>query len=730
MRLFLLALLLQSAAPNPQTIVGMVTDSQGNIIPRAVVRLEIDGKVVDKTETGDDGRFAFTTTATGTVRLVAIAPGFAEAAMTAANDASSNVVIAMQPAPFFEAVQVTSSRSDVAQVDATVVAAVYPASALIESGPLSLDDALKMVPGFTLFPSSRVANPTTQTVTLRGLGGSGVNRSLVLADGVPLNDSFGGWVHWDKVPHAAIDRVEVLRGGGSDLYGADAVGGVVQILTLQPGRPMMRALVEAGNLDTKRASLFAGGRVKRWSPGAAGEWFSTDGYLLPIDAEQGLIDRPAGSEHRSMIGWISYQAASWRIGLRADVYSEDRQNGTVLQANDTQSRQGSVNAAGSVGDGYLIAHVFGGTQGYDQTFSEIGDEPPRASEQINRIQRIPTSVVGGSLQWTRPWGRHTLLVGAEGRSIDGRTQETRFAHGDVLETFEAGGTASLGSAFARASLVVNNRLAITVGAHADAWQSSSQSSAFSQTIGSFSPRLSVAYRAGDSGMTVRGSVYGGFRAPTLNELHRTTQVGNDVTLANEMLTPERLRAGDAGVVYSRGRASARITGFWSVLDDTITNVTIATSPTLNVRQRQNADKMRSAGVEFEADVRLPRSLSVAVTSALIDSRFVGQTRLRDFYVPQVARSSVGVELRYNDSGWTVSGQFRATGPQFEDDVNTRKLQRAVLVDVFGGRTVARGTLLFVAVENLLDNEYDISRTPFRALGLPRAVRAGAQLTIP
>ena len=91
--------------------------------------------------------------------------------------------------------------------------------------------------------SSRASNPTAQGITLRGLGGTGASRSLVLADGVPLNDAFGGWVYWDKVPQVAIDRVEVVRGSGSELYGADAVGGVVQILTWHPTRPAARALV-------------------------------------------------------------------------------------------------------------------------------------------------------------------------------------------------------------------------------------------------------------------------------------------------------------------------------------------------------------------------------------------------------------------------------------------------------------------------------------------------------
>jgi len=732
MQPFLVAVLLSLAPANqPDTVAGTVTDPQGSTVPGATVQLEVAGVVVAEVQTGLLGRFAFSLTTTDAIRLIVTAPGFAQSIVMTPVPPAQPVVIVLQPAPFFEAVQVTSNRGDVARVDPTVTAAVFPASELITTAALALDDALKMVPGFTLFPSSRVANPTSQTMMLRGLGGSGISRSLVLADGVPLNDAFGGWVYWGKVPHAAIDRIEVLRGGGSDLYGADAVGGVVQILTVDPGRTMARVLLEAGNLETGRVSLFGGARKGRWSVGGAGQWFTTKGYVLVDPDERGAIERPAGSAHRSAMASVSYLGATgWRFGARATAFSEDRQNGTVLQVNDTDARQGSAQAAGAVGRGYLSVHVFGGTQGYDQTFSVFSAEPPRASEELNRIQRVPTEISGGSVQWTRQWGQSSLLVGAEGRRIEGSNAETRFERDRALETSVVGGIEGLGSAFARVSLATSDRLTVVAGAHADLWHSDSRNSSFSQTTGSFNPRLAFAYRLGTSGAAVRGSVYGGFRAPTLNELYRAFQLGNDVTLPNETLTPERLKAGEAGVIVSRGRTSARITAFWNRLDDTVTSVTMSTSPSLNIRQRQNAGRMRSMGAEFEADVRLARTLSVALTSALIDSRFTGATRLRNYRVPQVAKYSVGLSVRYDNRRWTASGQLRVTGPQFDDDVNTRTLRRATVVDAYGGRTLARRVVAFVAVENVFDSEYDIGRTPMRTLGLPRAVRTGLQIALP
>jgi outer membrane cobalamin receptor len=732
----LLFVLLLAPAPAQEVITGTVTDPQGSTIPGATIQLDVGGAIILETKTASDGRFTFGIVSRDGVQLIVSAPGFTRYVLTMSADARQNMTITLEPAAFFEAVQVTSTRSDVPATDPTVTAAVFPASELMTSAQLSIDDALKLVPGFTLFPSSRVANPTTQTVMMRGLGGSGVNRSLVLADGVPLNDAFGGWIYWDKVPQAAIDRVEVVRGGGSDLYGADAVGGVIQILTLEPTRTMARAVVEGGNLDTGRVSMFGGLHRGRWGLGAAGQWFTTTGHInVPVN-ERGAIERPVGSSHRSVMVSSSYLAAGWRLGGRANVFSEDRTNGTVVQVNDTNARAGSAELAGPVGGGYLSAHVFGGTQGYDETFSDIAPEPPRSSERLSLIQRIPTRLTGASVQWTGQQGRSTVLVGSEARFIKGHAAETEFhlaghmaaSHADGFAS-DTGGSQRLASAFVRAMFAATGRLTLVTGAHADVWHSLSLRSPFSQTVGAFNPRLSIAYRFGDSGLMARASAAGGFRAPTLNELYRRTQRGNDVTVPNEALTPERLRTVDGGVSFSRGRAAARVTGFWSLLDDTVTSVTLSTSPSLNIRQRQNADSMRSAGVEFEADVRLPSAVSVAVTGSIIDSRFTG-TRLRDFKVPQVAEYSLGVDVHYNSPSWTASTQLRVTGPQFDDDVNTRLLGRAAVVDVFAGRTLVRRVMAFVAVENLFDTEYEVGRIPIRSLGLPRAVRGGVQVLFP
>src|SRR5690349_1090148 len=120
-----------------------------------------------------------------------------------------------------------------------------------------LDDRLRMVPGFSLFrrTSSLVAHPTTQGVSLRGLGSSGASRSLVLWDGVPINDPFGGWIYWTRLSPEELDRVEIVRGASTSIFGDRAMAGSIALISRPAEKRRVEAGFEAGNLNTQDAWL-------------------------------------------------------------------------------------------------------------------------------------------------------------------------------------------------------------------------------------------------------------------------------------------------------------------------------------------------------------------------------------------------------------------------------------------------------------------------------------------
>src|SRR6478672_4779798 len=93
----------------------------------------------------------------------------------------------------------------------------------------NLDDRLRYVPGFSMFrrSSSLAANPTTQGISLRGLGSSGASRTLLLWDGIPVNSPFGGWIYWTRLAPEDVERIEVSRGASTSVFGDRAMGGTI-----------------------------------------------------------------------------------------------------------------------------------------------------------------------------------------------------------------------------------------------------------------------------------------------------------------------------------------------------------------------------------------------------------------------------------------------------------------------------------------------------------------------
>ena len=112
----------------------------------------------------------------------------------------------------FETVTVTPTRSEQRLGDVPASVNVVEKETIRQSPAVVADDVLRQVPTFSLFrrSSSLSSHPTAQGVSLRGIGPSGVSRTLVLVDGVPFNDPFGGWVYWTRVPLDSVDRIEVI----------------------------------------------------------------------------------------------------------------------------------------------------------------------------------------------------------------------------------------------------------------------------------------------------------------------------------------------------------------------------------------------------------------------------------------------------------------------------------------------------------------------------------------
>ncbi|HEX8411943.1 MAG TPA: TonB-dependent receptor [Thermoanaerobaculia bacterium] len=580
-----------------------------------------------------------------------------------------------------DTITVTATRTETRVADTPASVVVLSQQTLQNTAAPTLDDALRQVAGFTLFRrgGSRVANPTAQGVTLRGVGASGASRALVLDDGVPLNDPFGGWVYWGRVPRVAVERAEVLRGGASDLYGSSAMGGVIQFVRRKS--PAIAFDSSYGSQQTGTASLFAGGT----NVSVAADFLTTAGYVLVRPSQRGPVDVPADSRHAAIDATLRALGAF----VRASYYDEARDNGTPLQVNDTKIRQ----LAAGYDRGPLSLRGYASDQDYYQTFSAVSDD--RATERLTVEQRVPSRGLGATAQWTQTFGaRHVLIAGTEYRYAKGRSDEQRGAN-----FVSAGGTQRIASAYVEDLFAVTPALSVTAGIRADWWRAAH-----------VSPRLSVLWRAHPN-VAFSASAYRAFRAPTLNELHRGFRVGNVNTLANPDLESENLTGYELG---ARLR-NIRVTLFEMQVDDTIANVTLSQTPSLITRQRQNLGETRSRGIELDAEWRFLRDWRASASWLFVDAQVIDGNR-----VPQVPRHQATAQASWRNAGL----QARWSAMQFDDDLNQLRLDGYFVLDAFASYPLRNGFELTAALENALDEAVEVSATPVITLGQPRAFRLG------
>ena len=614
---------------------------------------------------------------------------------------------------------------------------------------LALDDTLRQVPGFSLFrrSDSRTANPTTQGVSLRGLGANGASRALVLEDGIPINDPFGGWVYWDRIPEQAVESIEISPEGGSSLYGSDALGGVVEFFTRSPEQEGISLETSYGNQDTPDLSLWAGRTWRGWEGSFAGEVFHTDGYILVPEADRGSVDTKAGSQHGT---------ADLRIGRKfgngSDVFargwflSESRENGTPDQVNDTRLGEGALGADLQLGRfGALTLRFYGDAQTYNQTFSSVALN--RNSETLTDIQAVPAQGVGGSAVWSRAVGRRqTLVAGVDRQENIGRSNEALpLAHKNT----SSGGRQRTTGVFGEDIIQITPRWTLSASARVDHW-SNYDASLITVPFGSpatatvapyadrsynaFSPRLSIVNQI-NARVSWSASIYRAFRAPTLNELYRSFRVGNVVTDSNANLSAERLTGGEAGVAVDvvPRRLVVRGTAFLNEIIDPVANVTLSATPTLITRQRQNLGRTRAPGAEVDATTSITGHLSLMAgyqyVYATVTS-FPGDTALVGLWVAQVPHHAVTFQAQYqNPARISFSVDGRMVGKQFDDDQNQFPLGRFFVLDAQAWRGIGHGAELFVAGENLFDEKYSIAATPVREIGLPIAVRVGVRVNL-
>ena len=639
----------------------------------------------------------------------------------------------------------------------------------IDEGVLSrssrLDEALRSVPAVSLFrrTSSAAANPTTQGISLRAIAPSGAGRTLVLLDGVPLNDPFGGWVIWSQATPESLESLDVIRGAGSGPYGAGALTGTITLRERAKGGAVDVSASERGGL---RAAGSASTRLGPLAVTLSGLREVSDGYVPVRGPAAGAADTPLDLDSRSAALRVDTALGQANLSVRAATWEEDRGSGLAgTRANASGHSLSATAAQVPSADGYgwrlqawridsNLANSSASVSADRSTTTPANDQfkTPATGWGLNAaLRRRMTDFAGGRLEWE---------VGADARFNYGETNElfSNPTGAGFTRIRRAGGETAVAGAYVDASWTAADWL-VAGGLRVDRWENAG---GFRQenTLATgavllnesdpdrsgevVSARLALRRDLG-GGYAARAAAYSGFRPATLNELHRPFRVGNDITEANAALTPETLKGVETGLAFDRDGVRWGATVFWNQIEDAIVNVTLGAGPGTFpragfvpaggvLRQRQNAGTIDAWGVELTGAMDLSSAVSLNAAASWTDAEIDGGssaaqlTGLRPAQAPEWS-AVAGLDWRATDR-LTLALAARYESRRFDDDLNSRVLDAAVTLDGRAEWAFTPNATLWVAADNLFDEDVEVSETGTGVAGYgpPRTLSVGLRLS--
>jgi outer membrane receptor protein involved in Fe transport len=658
---------------------------------------------------------------------------------------------------------VTAARLPPAAADAAFSVVRIDEAVLSRSS--RLDEALRSVPAVSLFrrTSSAAANPTTQGISLRAIAPSGAGRTLVLLDGVPLNDPFGGWVIWSQATPESLESLDVIRGAGSGPYGAGALTGTITLRERAKGGALDVSASERGGL---RAAGSASTRLGPLAVTLSGLREVSDGYVPVRGPAAGAADTPLDLDSRSAALRVDTALGQANLSVRAATWEEDRGSGLAgTRANASGHSLSATAAQTPTADGYgwrlqawridsNLANSSASVSADRSTTTPANDQfkTPATGWGLNAaLRRRMADFAGGRLEWE---------LGADARFNDGETNElfSNPTGAGFTRIRRAGGETAVAGTYVDASWTAADWL-VAGGLRVDRWENTG---GFRQenTLATgavllnesdpdrsgevVSARLALRRDLG-GGYAARAAAYSGFRPATLNELHRPFRVGNDITEANAALTPETLKGVETGLAFARDGVRWGASVFWNQIEDAIVNVTLGSGPATFpragfvpaggvLRQRQNAGTIDAWGVELTGALDLSSAVSLNAAASWTDAEIDGGssaaqlTGLRPAQAPEWS-ATAGLDWRATDR-LTLALAARYESSRFDDDLNSRVLDAAVTLDARAEWAFTPNATLWIAADNLFDEDVEVSETGtgIAGYGPPRTVSIGLRVS--
>jgi outer membrane receptor protein involved in Fe transport len=658
-----------------------------------------------------------------------------------------------EDAPDSTQIVVTAARGTALQ-DMDVSATVLNAQQIAAVPQIATDQLLNHIPGiFTLTQPVAQIHPTGDTFSIRGFGTTTNVNTLVMLDGVPMNDPYFRTVDWSQIPKGQLAGVEVIRGGGAtSLWGNMAMGGIVNLLARTPQAGHLDLDVNAGSYRSFSGAVSAGvALAPNVTAGLNASRAVTDGYnQTPVQYRNPYMGATA-STNTNLEGVIRATPSATSTLYVSYLWHSIQERGLVWTPTQNRWDTWRITFGGDTALGAASKLSFNGWYGggsMDTTnvsqspgYSLIN--PTAAIPYVSQTEHVTYANLGGSLVFQTSLGAlHDVKLGVDGRSIAANDPLQFYGTAGATGTILAHAQHHFEGAFAQGTLAVPGvPLDVTLGLRGDFWQTSNGSitgsylgSAFAnglagQSYARFDPRLGAKLKLARA-LTLRGAVYSNFAAPGMNQMYRAFIGGVNYTTSNPGLKPQTNIGEEVGLDLRLGGLSLTANAYANRLKNFIDYATVQSGCAAansycgtgivgisggSLRQYVNAGDATLRGVEVLGDWALgPVSLTGGFTYTDAHLTRSLYTTPSAGVVPDPVGQQLGQVPEWTANAgvtWAVTDRIKlnVTTKSFPAYWNTtshtQRNDGATLVDLGASWQVRRGLELYTSLQNIGNRHY-------------------------
>ncbi len=646
-----------------------------------------------------------------------------------------------------------------------------------------LDQIVSRIPGVwtPTIPTGQL-HPTAQPVSIRGFGSSTTINTLVMVDGVPINDPYFRTINWASIPKNTVERIEVIRGGGAtSLWGNMAMGGIINIITREPSKTGVSADVSYGSFGTSNDEIAGTLAVNdKLKVGLAYNHAQSAGYNLTPTQYQNANLVPTASKADN-IAFSSFLTASENLKLFAKVeFNQSYEDGLVwrfahnnwsnyrmqlggsYQIEDTSSINFNAWAGGGV---FGTTNVASG--GY--TLNNL----MATNQFVSQIEQAPNTDQGGSIFYQTEVGPlKDVKIGIDLRRTIIADYNNLYATATAAPSrFITNGEHRTQGVFAQGTYRFSGiPLDVTVGLRGDFYQAMNASvltvnSATNVPIAnssysSFDPRIGFNFYMTDE-FTIRAAAYRNFSAPGMNQMYRSFASGTAYTAINPNLQPMTNTGEEIGFDFKWREFTLSGTYFNNNLDNFIDFVTVCNTNAAcaapfitaaglgpgfsTVRQYNNTGSATFQGSEiigtWQATPELKFGASFTNTIAYMTSTNYPALIRTGVQLGQVPATMLNANVEWRPIPELVLTANLKSFPSYWNDTGHTQLnQGASLLDVGVTYSPAKYVDFYASVQNLTNVQYlasgfttttfegpTVSATSIPALGMPLTAIAGLRM---